>query len=74
MVSTNHTYLLNKFFAIRFSVIRYKYTKFDEQGNWTEREMYYDIMQTTEAYEGNENPAKEYSKEYYIQERTITYY
>ena len=54
--------------------IRYKYTKFDEQGNWTERELYYDIMQTTEAYEGNENPSKDYSKEYYIQERTITYY
>ena len=39
-----------------------------------EREMYFDVMQTTEAYEGNENPAKDYSKEYYIQERTITYY
>ena len=54
--------------------IRYKYTKFDEKGNWTAREMYFDIMQTTEEYEGNENPAKDYSKEYYIQERTITYY
>ena len=54
--------------------IRYKYTKFDKQGNWTAREMYYDIMQTTEEYEGNENPSKDYSKEYYIQERTITYY
>ena len=54
--------------------IRYRYTKFDEQGNWTAREMYFDIMQTTEEYEGNENPPKDYSKEYYIQERIITYY
>ena len=56
------------------SDFRYRYKAFDDRGNWTEREIWCDELETTEAYEGNENPEVKTSKSYFIEQRTITYY
>lgn len=56
------------------SDFRYRYTAFDNRGNWTEREIWCDELETTVAYEGNENPEVKTSKSYFIEQRTITYY
>lgn len=54
------------------STTKYRYTRFDDLGNWLEREAWTTEEQGVDS--GEENPEMEITKKYTIEVREITYY
>ena len=54
------------------STTKYRYTRFDDLGNWLEREAWTTEEQGVDS--GDENPEMEVTKKYTIEVREITYY
>ena len=50
----------------------YRYTRFDDEGNWLEREVWENQQEGVE--DGSDNPSMESTKVYRIEKREITYY
>ena len=50
----------------------YRYLKFDDEGNWTEREV--SMVERQGVDDGSDNPEMETSNSYFIEKREITYY
>lgn len=54
------------------SEMLYRYLKFDDEGNWTEREV--SMVERQGVDDGSDNPEMETSNSYFIEKREITYY
>ena len=52
----------------------YRYTKFDDHGNWTEREVHTVNVETSEPLDENDVPESITSDSYSIESRDIKYY